>query len=365
MERERLASGSEKPVGIKEVAAAAGVSTTTVSHALNGKGRLPDATRQHVREVAERLGYRASATARHFASGRSGLIALALSDEIARTLAVAGFTFYAQLMFAAAERCLEHGFALVLAGGASAGEWLSGEPDAIFGVDPVAGDPVWTELTEAAAPHVTVGRPGEEEECPWVDNDHCAAARQAFEHLRSRGAERIAIIGTGLTTSVEADIHGAYEQWCGEQGHPPLVGSARRDLSASGGFDAMLALLGGAQPPDAIYATVDRLALGAALAAGARGLEIPGRLMIVACGDSEAAAWTHPSLTAVDLAADEIARRGIDMLVGMIDGSAPQPAPQFVGTRLVERDSTNRGAGRAPFGVAPDAAKGSHRATVA
>ncbi|MFC8129420.1 LacI family DNA-binding transcriptional regulator, partial [Streptomyces sp. NPDC057302] len=43
--------------GIRDVAAAAGVSITTVSDALNGKGRLPDATRRHVREVAERLGY--------------------------------------------------------------------------------------------------------------------------------------------------------------------------------------------------------------------------------------------------------------------------------------------------------------------
>ncbi|MFC8130872.1 LacI family DNA-binding transcriptional regulator, partial [Streptomyces sp. NPDC057302] len=43
--------------GIRDVAAAAGVTITTVSDALNGKGRLPDATRRHVREVAERLGY--------------------------------------------------------------------------------------------------------------------------------------------------------------------------------------------------------------------------------------------------------------------------------------------------------------------
>ncbi|MFG2334213.1 LacI family DNA-binding transcriptional regulator, partial [Streptomyces sp. NPDC048604] len=48
-------------MGIRDVAAAAGVSITTVSDALNGKGRLPDATRRHVREVADRLGYRPSA----------------------------------------------------------------------------------------------------------------------------------------------------------------------------------------------------------------------------------------------------------------------------------------------------------------
>lgn len=65
--------------GIRDVAAAAGVSITTVSDALNGKGRLPDATRRHVREVADRLGYRPSAAARTLRTGKSGLIGLTVT----------------------------------------------------------------------------------------------------------------------------------------------------------------------------------------------------------------------------------------------------------------------------------------------
>lgn len=60
-ETTRRAAGRQGRAGIRDVAAAAGVSITTVSDALNGKGRLPDATRRHVREVADRLGYRPSA----------------------------------------------------------------------------------------------------------------------------------------------------------------------------------------------------------------------------------------------------------------------------------------------------------------
>ncbi len=59
-------------VKIGDVAAAAGVSITTVSHALNGKGRLPEATRRRVREVAERLGYQPSALARGLRAGAVG-----------------------------------------------------------------------------------------------------------------------------------------------------------------------------------------------------------------------------------------------------------------------------------------------------
>ena len=66
-------------VGIKDVAREAGVSITTVSHALNGKGRIPEDTRRRVRGIAERLGYQPNAIARSLAGGRTGVIAIAFS----------------------------------------------------------------------------------------------------------------------------------------------------------------------------------------------------------------------------------------------------------------------------------------------
>ena len=62
-------------MSIRDVAREAGVSVTTVSHALNGKGRLNPETRERVREVADRLGYRPNPAARSLVSGRTGLIA--------------------------------------------------------------------------------------------------------------------------------------------------------------------------------------------------------------------------------------------------------------------------------------------------
>ena len=62
-------------VSIRDVAREAGVSVTTVSHALNGKGRLNAETRKRVREVADRLGYRPNPAARSLVSGHTGLIA--------------------------------------------------------------------------------------------------------------------------------------------------------------------------------------------------------------------------------------------------------------------------------------------------
>jgi DNA-binding LacI/PurR family transcriptional regulator len=66
-------------VGIKDVAKVAGVSITTVSHALSGKGRLPDRTRERVRAIAAELGYTPHPIARSLARGRTGLLATVVS----------------------------------------------------------------------------------------------------------------------------------------------------------------------------------------------------------------------------------------------------------------------------------------------
>src|SRR5215207_11510790 len=97
----RRMSGAKRRVGIKEVAAAAGVSITTVSHALNGKGRLTPETRQRVRDVATALDYQPSALARGLAGGRTGMLALAVSFVDDFSLPVADFDYFLQVMNAA------------------------------------------------------------------------------------------------------------------------------------------------------------------------------------------------------------------------------------------------------------------------
>jgi DNA-binding LacI/PurR family transcriptional regulator len=73
-----VASSSRKQSGIKEVARVAGVSVTTVSHALNGKGRINAETRERVQRVADDLGYRPSNMARNLVSRRTGRMATEL-----------------------------------------------------------------------------------------------------------------------------------------------------------------------------------------------------------------------------------------------------------------------------------------------
>ena len=84
-------------------------------------------------------------------------------------------------------------------------------------------------------------------------------------------------------------------------------------------------------PPDAIYATLDRLALGVLLAAEGKGVRVPEDLRIAGCTDSEASRAARPALTALSLNPERIGREAIELLIELIEhgvarGAAPDRA---------------------------------------
>jgi len=340
----------KRAVGIKQVAEAAGVSVTTVSHALNEKGRLPPETRDHVRRIAEQLGYRPNATARSLAGGRTGLVGLAVAQSVDGRFAVSDFAYYSQLMSAATSAAIDHGYALVLASGSEAGAWTHIRLDGVIIVDPVRADPLSREFRAQGLPIVTTGRVPDGGPGHWVDNDHRAGTDTILDHLAARGAQRIALLGSPLITSYAIDVRGAYQQWCARHGQEAVVVEARDDLTEGSGFEATRRLLSRRRPPDAIYATLDRLALGALLAAEARGLSVPRELLVAGCTDSEAGKWARPSLTALALNPEEIGRAALSMVTRMIEGTDLDPANVLIPTRVLPRGSTRRRVSRGTRG---------------
>jgi len=331
-------------VGIKEVARAAGVSVTTVSHALNGKGRLPEETRERVRRVALELGYRPSTTARNLVGRRTGLIGLTVSQAEGVPFALSDFAYFSQLMSAAATTAIERGYALVLAPPAAGRDgWLGVDVDGAVIVDPVRDDPLVHSLHRAAVPVVTTGQvTGAEGRDPWVDNDHAAGTRSVLDHIARRGARRIALVTSPPVTSYTEDSEAAYRAWCAEHGCEALVAYAREDLTEGAGYAAASRLLSLPEPIDGVYATLDRLALGTLLAAEARSIHVPGDLLVVGNTDSDAARLATPSLTALSLHPDEIGRRAVELLADVITGADPPPPNVIVPTRIIPRASTRR-----------------------
>lgn len=335
-------------VGIRDVAAAAGVSATTVSHALNDKGRLPESTRELVRETARRLGYRPNPSAQRLGGGRTGLLGLTIAHPGSRPpAAITDVAYFVQLLSAASTTALNGGYALVLsANGPRCDEsWRHTPLDGAVVVDPISGDPTVPNLRADGIPVVTTGRvPGSSPTDPYVDNDHVSGATRLLAHLQRAGAERIAFLSPPPLTSYAESLHNAYHAWCAQRGLPAQMVVVGDDFDVGAGYAAASEIIQH-HPPNAILGATDRLALGASLAARSHGLRVPDDMLIAAYTDSESNLRADPTITALQLHPDQIGQQAIELLIDLIEGAGPREQQILIPSRLVARSSTRRRSG--------------------
>jgi DNA-binding LacI/PurR family transcriptional regulator len=333
--------------GIRDVAAAAGVSITTVSDALNGKGRLPDATRRHVRSVADRLGYRPSAAARTLRTGKSGLIGLTVTTYGEEPFTFTEFAYFAEMARAATSAALARGYALVILPAASQHRefdvWSNVALDGTVVIDPADHDPVVTELVRQGIPVVSDGRPGASlPVTAWVDNDHEAAVTGLLDHLAASGARRIGLL-TGTSTDTYTRLSTtAYLQWCERHGQAPVY-EAYPAHDPCAGAVAADRLLARPDRPDAVYGLFDPNGTDLLAAARRYGLRVPDDLLIVCCSESGVYATTEPPITTLSLKPGRIGTAVIHLLIDAIEGTAVgSGSHQVMPTELIARASSQR-----------------------
>ncbi|MET7639139.1 LacI family DNA-binding transcriptional regulator [Streptomyces sp. NPDC005438] len=333
--------------GIRDVAAAAGVSITTVSDALNGKGRLPEATRTHVREVAERLGYRPSAAARTLRTGKSGLIGLTVTTYGEEPFTFTEFAYFAEMARAASSTALSRGYGLVLLPATSRNSavdvWSNVALDGTVVIDPSDQDPVVTELSRSGMPVVSDGQPGPSlPVTAWVDHDHEAAVTGLLDHLASSGARRIGLL-TGTSTDNYTQLSTrAYLDWCARFGQRPVY-EAYPAHDPAAAAEAAERLLARPDRPDAVYGLFDPNGTDLLAAARRHGLRVPDDLMLVCCSESTVYTATDPPVTTLSLQPDRVGNTVVQLLIDAIEGvESRQPVGRIMPTHLIVRASSQR-----------------------
>ncbi|MFG2623034.1 substrate-binding domain-containing protein [Streptomyces sp. NPDC048507] len=335
-----------KPPTIADVASAAGVSRTTVSHALNGLGKVDPRTRERIKQVAAELGYRPNLRAQRLRRGEAKAIALASSMPFAVAGGTSRLGFYMEIAAAAAETALLHDYALVLVPPVRSGSGLhSVDIDGAIVVEPDVGDPAVALLRERQLPYVALGRPvSAAEEAPYVDLRGGLVAEMLLGHLREQGARRPALlIGSGERHS-SVDARTAYERLAARYGWPPVVATAPETGGEQAGYERCAALLAEHPGTDAVCALVDVFAVGAVRAIRESGRSVPGDVMVVTRYDGLRARTCDPLLTAVDLHLDRVAADAVELLLGRLRGGAGATVPVVAppAPRLVVRASSLR-----------------------
>ncbi len=331
---------------IHDVARTAGVSITTVSHSLNGKGVVAASTRKYVIDVAATLGYSADAIARGLRSSRLGVLGLVIRPlDALDSYLPEGVDYFMRFAGAAAVEALDRGFGLMLVRDPS----LKSGPDIALALDgfiisdPTANDPVIALLNRSGIPLVTVGRdierPGFTD---WIGSGTTADAGTVIAHLVNRGAQRIALVTGTDANAWNEDSELVYFAWATKNAQAPSVYRQDERSGEAGGRAVADAMLTAETPlPDAIYCLTGRHAAGIQSRLQQAGLAVPTDVMIVAGSDSEQTRNSSPPITSVDRAPEVTARAAVGFLLCRLGGDTESTSPAVENLLLV-RESTNR-----------------------
>lgn len=331
-------------VSLRSIAEHAGVSLATVSNVVNGYRPVAEATRRRVQRAIDELGYTPNLSARHLRRGRTGLIALAI-PELTNP-------YFAELAEIAIREAAALGYTLVV----ESTDAVRDTELALLGgsrrnvVDGLILSPVRIGRAEvlarrSALPLVLIGEGVTDVRHDHIAIDNVAASREAVAHLIALGRRRIAFIGAhGHDDRQSAQLRlDGYRQALAAAGlaaRPELIAVTDR-FGRADGHAAMRALLAHAEPPDAVFAYNDLIAIGAMRAALDAGRRIPHDVAVVGIDDIEEGRYTSPSLTSIAPDKAAIARLAVRRLVDRIEQRPVRPPydvqPPFT---MVVRQST-------------------------
>ena len=348
---------------IVQVAAAAGVSPTTVSHALNGKGRVDEGTRAHVERVAASLGYSANRYARGLRSGRFAAHALLLPVALGRGGSGAlTLDYYRRLASGVAAELFAHRQLLVLVPPVpDAGAVASIPVDGAIVVEPTEGDEQLAALREAGLPTVTTDRDPDHPDDPWcVTSDLGRGTTALLDHLAGEGATRVALVLPDARREWPRAVESAYDEWCDRRGSAPVVERVALAARAHAVHAATCALVDAKPAVHAILVGAERFVPAVMDALADRGVRVPHDLLVAACVDGNHARGAAPPLTAFDLRPELQARAAVELLLARVSGAAPT-GPTVVRGALHVRASTTRSHARVRSSRAASAERGTRQ----
>lgn len=350
----RPSSGRAAPPATRrQVAQVAGVSTTTVTNVLSGRGKVSDAIRTRVLAVASQLGYEPHPAARALALKRYEKIAIICGSMMN--------PFFGALFHELVRELDEDGLkAISLHGDGVDLGYLSriirGHADGLIVLDGSLPSSTVEAVQRAGIPVVAHGYE-DDTAVPKVEPDFHEGVRAAVDHLADLGHTRIAYLSPKSPTTDLRRFRefGAAIAERGLAADPSLVvfHPESGEDTPQVGYDAAVTLLKRRSPFTALFVYSDILAAGAAKALREAGLRIPRDVSLVGWDDNPYAAFADPPLTTVRAAVGETARELKRLLAARIEGK-PIAGITRVATLLVLRSSTAppaapaRAAARAP-----------------
>ncbi len=313
-----MASG-DTVATIKDVAALAEVSFTTVSHVLNGTRPVSRPLRDRVHAAVAELNFVPSGAARSLKTSRSITIGVLIPNN--------SNPFFAEVVRGIEDACFDEGYATILCNTddrpdkqAAYARLLSEKRvDGIVGIHSGADNGLAELLRGTGIPLVMLDPPPGETSMDSVSVDHEGGAFQAVNHLLLLGHKHIACItGPGHMVPAQLRLAGYQRALLAAGITPDATWVREADYTSGGGHAATLALLARQPRPTALFASNDLMALGSIGAASSLGLSVPRDLSVIGFDDIALAPFFSPPLSTVAQPKHESGRLAAQLLLNRI-----------------------------------------------
>lgn len=333
-------------VTIKDVAALAGVSPSTVSRTCKNNPSISEETKERVRKAMAELGYEPNFQASNLASQNSrtiGIILPASAKEVYEN------SFYLEAIQGISHYCNGRQYMTTIVTGQDEAEILdavrsmsrSGKVDGFIILYSKKEDPVIDYLFNEGLLYILIGKATQyTNQTIYIDNDNLLAGREAAEYLYQLGHRRIAYLGSDSSLMFSADRKAGYQLALASHHLPvrPEYCVEVKNVSENN-EEAIRGLLMQKDRPTAILVSDDILAVSLERVCLENHLAIPEDLSIISFNNSLFARLTSPQLTSIDIGAGQLGSEAASQIINHIENPNLLATKIIVPHHLIERDS--------------------------
>ena len=326
---------------IKDVAALAGISYTTVSHVLNKTRPVSEPVRLKVEAAIAELDYVPSAVARSLKARSTATIGLLVPNSVN--------PYFAELARGIEDACERNGYCVILCNSDDNPQkqrsylsvLLEKRVDGLVVASVGEERDLLDSLASVRTPMVIVDRALDGVDADLVRVDHEQGAYLATRHLLDLGHVDIACINGPANTSVAKLRLAGFRRALREAGVGLRDGRVLDgDFTSLGGYEAAAQLLS-RDRPTAIFAANDLMGIGVLRAAAERSISVPGELSVIGFDDIQMCPYVYPALTTVGQSIRELGEMAAAILLRRIVGSGSAALEQrIIAPKIVLREST-------------------------
>ena len=328
-------------MNIKDIAKIAGVSTATVSRAINNSDSVTRETKQRIQKIIEETGYIPNLVGRNLRQAKSNKL-LAIIPDISNS-------FYTEIIRGINDVSDALGYDLLISTSyfSEKAERKALELLSTKQVDGVISfvsllPPAEIEVLAQSFPYIQCCEYSESIPVTYVAIDNLKAAHEATSFFLQRGHRNIAMISGQLYPMACKNRELGFRKALTDYGCPlPPQNIAISDFSFQGGYNACRQLFSGnSTPPTALFITSDTMAIGAIRFLQDSHIRIPEDAEIIGFDNNELAEFNNPALSTVAQPRYEMGRTAADLLMKKIERPDTLNAAVILPYRLIFRNST-------------------------